>query len=207
MTDPDLHGAQGGAWFGFVRAPAAFWALLALPAMPLVHELFFGNVHRLLMPSGEYAARFLIATLLVSPLSLAFPQVMALRWLMKRRRALGVASFCYAALHTLAYLVDEGSLPALVAALSDTAIWTGWLAFLILVALAAISNDWALRRLGRQWKRLQRLAYGAAALAFVHWVTLQDHFTPALVHFAPLAALSLWRVGRAWDWWGSSRGF
>ncbi len=202
MTEPHRFGAPRAALSRLLNAQLTFWVVLALPAVPLLHQLLFGNIHRLLAPSGLYAVRFLIATLLIAPLALLFPGVALLRWLKKRRRALGVASFGYAALHTLAYVLDEGAAAAMLAALPDPAIWTGWLAFLILFALAAISNDAALRRLGPWWKPVQRLAYLAAVLVAVHWVSLQYHFGPMLVHFLALAVLSLWRLGRWRKWWG-----
>jgi sulfoxide reductase heme-binding subunit YedZ len=182
-------------------AKPTFWLLLALPALPMVAEFFGGNVHRLYYPSGVMAVRLVVAALLLTPLSLLFPQSTALRWLIRRRRAIGVAGFGYAALHTLAYVVDEGSVAAMVTALPDPAIWSGWLAFVILLVLAATSNDASVRRLGRRWKSLQRLAYGAAGAAVLHWITLQYHFAPALWHVMPLVLLSLWRLGRWQGWW------
>lgn len=44
----------------------------------------------------------------------------------------------------------------------------GVAATLILVALVAISNDRALRRLGKRWKTLQRANYVLGGLAFAH---------------------------------------
>lgn len=44
----------------------------------------------------------------------------------------------------------------------------GLVATLILVLLLSISNDWALRRLGRRWKSLQRSAYALGVLSVIH---------------------------------------
>jgi sulfoxide reductase heme-binding subunit YedZ len=41
-------------------------------------------------------------------------------------------------------------------------------AFIILVALAATSFRWAMRRLGKNWKRLHRLIYLGALLVVLH---------------------------------------
>lgn len=52
--------------------------------------------------------------------------------------------------------------------------WPGLGATLILVVLLVISNDVALRRLGRQrWKALQRWSYAGALLTLVHGVVFQ----------------------------------
>jgi sulfoxide reductase heme-binding subunit YedZ len=43
----------------------------------------------------------------------------------------------------------------------------------LLIPLAATSNDWSLRRLGAaRWRRLHRLAYPAAILAAIHFLWL-----------------------------------
>lgn len=118
------------------------------------------------------------------------------RWLVKNRRYFGVAAFGYAALHTVVYVVDEGTLARILGEVTDFYIWTGWLAFLVFIPLAATSNDWALRKLGTAWKPLQRWTYAAAVLTLLHWASLHNWggWTGAAVHFAPLAALSVYRI-------------
>ena len=83
-----------------------------------------------------------------------------------------MAAFGYAALHTLAYLINAGSLNAAFAEVTRTAIWIGWVAFLLFVPLALTSNTASVRALGRRWKWLQRLIYLAAMLTAAHWYFL-----------------------------------
>lgn len=52
--------------------------------------------------------------------------------------------------------------------------WTGAAATLVLVVLVAISNDRAVRRLGRRWKQVQRANYVLAPLAFLHTAVFWD---------------------------------
>lgn len=184
-----------------LNAPYFFWGLLALPALPMMLELTSGDpraMHRLLHPTGEFAARFMIIAMMVTPLMMLLKGWRGPRWLMKRRRYLGVAAFAYAAVHAVLYLIDEGMVAVSGAELAKTYIWTGWLAFLIFVPLAVTSTDGWVRRLGPKWKTLQRAVYGAAVLTLVHWAALHDWggVMPALVHFAPLAALETYRVFR-----------
>jgi sulfoxide reductase heme-binding subunit YedZ len=150
----------------------------------------------LLHPSGEWSARLLILALSLTPLVQLFPQARIVRWLVRRRRALGVAAFGYAALHLLFYVLEMGTLRDMLAELSALGIWTGWVALLLLLPLALTSNDWALRSLKSGWKRLQRLAYPAALLTLVHWAFVHDNLTAALLNFAPLALLQAWRIAR-----------
>ncbi|MCR8724724.1 sulfite oxidase heme-binding subunit YedZ [Frigidibacter sp. ROC022] len=182
--------------------PYAFWLLLALPAIPMLMGLTSGDpeaLHGLLHPTGEFAARFMIVAMMITPLTMLLKGWRGPRWLMKRRRYLGVAAFGYAALHTLLYLVDTGTVAFTAGELSTLYIWTGWLAFLIFVPLAVTSTDGWMRRLGPRWKTLQRFVYGAAVLTLIHWAALHDWggTGAALVHFGPLAALEAWRIGRA----------
>jgi methionine sulfoxide reductase heme-binding subunit len=171
-----------------------FWALLAIPAVPMIMELLNGSYRHLLHESGEFAARFTIFAMVLTPLVMLFPKTRALRWLMKRRRYIGVAAFGYAALHTLAYTLKEGTLARIIAELPQPGIWLGWVAMLLFVPLAVTSNDTSLRALGATWKTIQRLVYPAAILTVAHWYFLEYQIGPALVHFGPLAALEIYRI-------------
>lgn len=177
-----------------------FWSLLSLPAIPMIADLASGDpraVHSLLHPTGEFAARFLILTLMITPLTMLLRGWRGPRWLRKRRRYLGVAAFGYATAHTALYLVDEGTAAFAANEMFRLSIWTGWIAFLVFVPLAMTSTDRSVRRLGTRWKTLHRAVYAAAVLSLVHWAALHDwgSIGPALVHFVPLAALEAYRVG------------
>jgi methionine sulfoxide reductase heme-binding subunit len=65
----------------------------------------------------------------------------------------------------------------------------------LLVPLAVTSTDRWMRRLGRRWQRLHRLAYVAAALAVWHffWQVKADLREP-LLYAAILAALLAYRA-------------
>lgn len=173
-----------------------FCALLALPALPMLAGLLAGTAryYALLPPAGEFAARFLVLALMVTPLRLLFPRQGWTLWLQRRRRYLGVAAFAYAVAHTIFYVLDRNALPQILVEVFKLPYWTGWLALLIFVPLAATSNDWSTRQLGRAWKSLQRLAYPAAVLTLVHWLLITREPGAAVVHFAPLALLEAWRL-------------
>ena len=174
------------------------WALLAAPSVPMMIGLWTGGTQPdvLLHPTGEFAARFMIIALALTPLRLMFPKVRWLAWLFRRRRALGVAAFGYATLHTVLYLVDMETLRSVLAEFWALGIWTGWAAFAIFLPLAATSNEFSTRRLAKSWKLLHRTVYGAAALTLIHWIFVQNNLGPALVHFIPLAALEVYRVAK-----------
>jgi sulfoxide reductase heme-binding subunit YedZ len=177
-----------------------FWVLLALPGVLLVvsfltrpEDVFPGDY---LHPSGEYSARLIILALVLTPLSQLLPGSRIVRWLLRHRRAIGVAAFGYALLHLAFYVLDMEGAANMMAELGAPAIWTGWLAFLLMLIPALVSNDRAMRVMKAGWKRVQRLAYPAAALTLVHWALIHDGLVPALANFAPLIVLQLIRLNR-----------
>lgn len=190
-----------------LNSRAFIWGLLALPSIPMMLALANGAVSEdgrpatefLLHPTGEFAARFMIISMLISPFRLMFPKNAFWYWMLRRRRYFGVAAFLYAALHTVLYLVDMGSWQSILDEFWALGIWTGWLAFFVFVPMAATSNDASVRRLGRYWKPLQRFGYLAAVATLLHWMFVHNEFGPALVHFVPLALLEGYRVYRFYN--------
>lgn len=181
--------------------PYWLWAVLALPALGMI-DPFFGEETRALRGvihgSGEFAARFMIISMMATPLLLLTKGSGFARWLKKNRRYFGVAAFAYAAVHTLAYVMAEGTLARVLNEATEFDMLMGWLAFAVFIPLAATSMDYAVRKMGLWWKPLQRWTYAAAVLTLLHWAALHNwgSWPPAAVHFAPLAALTVYRL-----WW------
>lgn len=182
-----------------LNRPFAFWLLLALPALPMLVGHAMGRVEAgdLLHPSGETSARLMIVAMMLGPLMAVIGPRQWVRWLVARRRYLGVAAFAYAVLHLLYYIIDMETTADMLAELGATGIWTGWVALVLLLPLALTSNDAAMRTLKAGWKRVQRLIYPAALLVLLHWVFVHNNATAALVHFVPLAVLHLVRLLRS----------
>lgn len=172
------------------------WIALAIPAALMIYDVASGRVLAmdLLHPSGEMAVRLVILALLPGPLADFFPGNRFLLFWLSIRRNLGVAGFAYALLHLAIYIVDMRLLSAIVDELGLPPIWTGWLALLVMIPPAAISFDAAMRSLGKRWKQVQKLLYVALALSLVHWLLLDWHWQPALVHLFPLIVAWLLRA-------------
>lgn len=157
------------------RVPVwALWLGGLIPLGLLVWDIFTGGLgvepirdieHRL----GRTALYFLVASLAVTPI-LWLSRVNLLRF----RRALGLLCFTYAGLHLLAWIsMDMGFLWAQMArdVVKRPYLLFGMAALLMLLALAATSNDWSIRRLGgHAWRRLHRFVYLAAPLVALHWI-------------------------------------
>jgi sulfoxide reductase heme-binding subunit YedZ len=89
----------------------------------------------------------------------------------KLRRALGLYAFMYAAIHFALFIgVDFGFQFDLIwrEFLEKRYLWVGLPAFMILVALAATSFRWTMRRMGKNWKRLHKLIYFVGLLVVLH---------------------------------------
>lgn len=187
---------------GYKPSTLILWSVLSLPALTMIAPLFGDDpqaFHRLLHPTGEFAARFMIIGMMASGFLLLFKGQSWPRWLVHHRRDIEVAAFIYAALHSVIYVIDRSTLDRIVAALHHIDIWTGWLAMALFVPLAITSNNAAQRWLHVGWKTLQRAAYPAAILVLIHWAALHNwgSWAPAAVHFGPL--LTLWAY-RLWYW-------
>ena len=117
---------------------------------------------------GDWALRFLLITLAISPAQriLNYPRIIL------ARRTLGVASAVYAVLHLSLYVLDQHFDLFKVASEIVLRVYLliGAVALTGLIALASTSTDAAISRLGPQrWNRLHRFVYGIAVLATVHF--------------------------------------
>ena len=124
-------------------------------------------ITELLHRTGDWAIRFLLLSLCVSPLR------RILQWptLINVRRMLGLAAFAYALAHLLLYSLDQKfRLGFIVSEIVLRFYLTiGFVALLGLSALAATSTDAMIRRLGGNWNRLHSIVYPIALLATLHF--------------------------------------
>ena len=148
----------------------------------------------LVLLQGEWAIRFLLLTLLVTPVR----RLTGWRQAQKIRRMLGLFTFAYASIHLLAYLfllleLDFGNLGADI--LKRPYITIGFTAYLLLVPLALTSNSFAIRLLRNRWALLHRLVYGVAILVVVHvtWLA-KSSYSEAIAYGVIVTVLLLSRV-------------
>ena len=189
-------------FFALLNNRYLLWLVLAVPGVNLVWPFITLGFLPLdfRTQSGEWAMRLLILALVLTPLQRMFRRSRIVHWLMRRRRYFGVASFFYAALHVGFYvweLVDAWGnawLARVLFAATNLFAFSGWLAFVLYLPLALTSNDFLQRRMGRWWKRLQRVTYFTALAAAIHWLMLAN--TPATwVQLGLLVVLALIRLG------------
>ena len=149
-----------------VAVGVGIW-LLVIPAF--TGDLGANPVEMLLHRSGEIAIWTLGAVLSLSPLRIVFPRSRFINALNRHRRTVGVSACVYGLSHFAFHLLYEGDAQAVARSFSKPFIWFGLVGLSILVILAATSNNFSIRKLGgKNWKRLHRLAYAAAALLIYH---------------------------------------
>ena len=133
------------------------------------NDLGVNPAETLQLETGEWALKFLIITLAVTPVR----RLTGWNRVIQFRRMLGLFAFFYACLHFLTYIVLDkyfafGEMMADV--LKRPFITAGFVAFVAMVPLAITSTKGWIRRLGRRWQVLHRLIYVSGAAAAVHFV-------------------------------------
>ncbi|MBN7795664.1 sulfoxide reductase heme-binding subunit YedZ [Parahaliea mediterranea] len=159
----------------------------------------------LMLQTGEWSLRFLVLTLLVSPLR----QWTGWALVMRMRRMIGLYAFFYACIHlaSFGHFYIGWSATILAEELVERPYVTvGFVAWLLLLPLAVTSTRGWQRRLRRHWQRLHRLIYPAAVLACLHllWQARSD-IGEALVYIVMVGALLAWRWRRSRLWHARSR--
>ena len=153
------------------------------PFAKLLFDYFANNltinpIQYLEQQTGLAAVTLLVLSLTTTPLRTVFNW----RQPSKHRRALGLYAFFYAFVHvTIFTAIDYGFNLNLLfeATFEKRYTLVGSIAFFLLLALAATSFKWSMRKLGKNWKRLHKLIYLIAPLVIVHfaWSIKGDIFT------------------------------
>ena len=148
-----------------------------LALVPLAALVFFVLTGRtsanpaedILLTTGIWALRFLLATLTITPLR----RLTGWNRLIQYRRMLGLFAFFYATVHLASYIAFDRFF-AFDEILSDIAkrpfITAGMAAFTLMAPLAVTSTKGWIRRLGRRWQSLHRIIYLCAIAACLHFV-------------------------------------
>jgi sulfoxide reductase heme-binding subunit YedZ len=181
-------------------------AVFVLCLMPLLWLLVLGlegqlganPIERIIRYLGDWALRFLLIALAVTPLRL----VTGWLWVARLRRMLGLFAFTYVVLHMLAYVgLDQ--------IFDFAAIWKdilkriyitlGMAALAMLIPLAVTSTDGMVRRMGgRAWRLLHRLVYPAGVAGVIHYfLMIKAGYTQPMIYAAILAALFAVRLARS----------
>jgi sulfoxide reductase heme-binding subunit YedZ len=151
--------------------------MMTIDSVPLANNLGF-------LALGTY-----ILTLCPTTLRIVFPQTKQTdipKWLLKHRRIIGIVSFFLALGHGYILIqkrdFDFGD---------PKTYWIyiqGVSMFIIFTLLAVTSNDWSVKRLKKNWKRLHSLTYLSIFLLAWHiWDKMLNHWT----YITPISLISI----------------
>jgi sulfoxide reductase heme-binding subunit YedZ len=177
----------------------AVWALALVPLGLLILQVATNNlgpdpVKTLERDLGDWGIKFLILCLAVTPL-----RRFAGLNLIKFRRALGLITFTYVALHLMVWVsLDLAFRWAEIGndLIKRPYIIVGMLGFILMIPLAVTSSNAAIRRLGGlNWRRLHKVTYAVAVLGALHFVMISKvWWGDALLHAAILLLLLVLRL-------------
>ena len=158
--------------------------LLLLPAIHLgwgmLQDTLGANpLEAIIRGLGDWALRFLLLTLALSPLR----RLTGWGQILRLRRMLGLYAYFYALLHLLSYLWFDQFFDWIEIGydiIERPFITIGMVSMLLLTPLAITSTNAMMRRLGKHWKRLHQLIYLIAILATIHffWMVKLDISEP-----------------------------
>ena len=169
-------------------------AAAAIPAALLLWDAVRGGlganpIETITHTTGEWALRLLLLSLAVTPLR----RLSGVHSIARLRRTLGLCAFAYAAAHFVTWLALDRVFEwgAIVEDIFERPyIAAGFTAFVLLLPLVVTSTRAMVRRLGRRWVQLHRLAYVSAGLAVLHYLWLvKADLVPPLAHAAVLMLL------------------
>ena len=179
--------------FGICLLPL-MWLSYAL----LTDQLGANPIEAITRETGVWALRFIIVTLLISPLRKLTGRNEFIRF----RRMLGLFAFFYASVHMLLYLgldqffdVQEIWLDIV----KRPFITIGFISFILLIPLTITSTDKMIKRLGgRRWKKLHYLIYLIVVLSCLHFYMLvkQDKTEPLIYLLIVLLLLGFRVLGQ-----------
>ena len=178
---------------------------LLTPGLVTLFRFIFGlyaaqPVREVIFAFGLWTIRFLMLALAITPARFIFklPELLAVR------RMIGVAAFCYIAIHFTFFMADKMFDLGVVATeiVSRIYLAIGAAAILLLLALAVTSADGMVKKLGgKNWQMLHRLVYVAATLGLIHYF-MQAKL--AVGEPTVVAGIFLWLMGFRIVMWTAS---
>ena len=149
---------------------------------------------------GIWGLRFIVTVLMISPLR----SITGFTWITQFRRMIGLYAFFYVLMHFLVWLLLEQNL-LMAAIIEDIAtrpfITIGFIALLILVALASTSTMNIRKKMGNNWVRLHSSIYLASILGVWHfWWQVKKDITEPLIYAIIISILLLYRLRKKYTY-------
>tara|TARA_B100000579_G_scaffold29839_1_gene20915 strand:- start:230 stop:829 length:600 start_codon:yes stop_codon:yes gene_type:complete len=180
--------------------PAVF-LLCLMPLLLIIGDLFeitgtlgANPIENMQDRFGIWGLRFIVTVLMVSPLRF----ITGFTWIAQFRRMIGLYAFFYVLMHFLVWLLLEQNL-LMSAIIEDIAtrpfITIGFIALLMLVALASTSTMNIRKKMGNNWVRLHSSIYLVSILGVWHfWWQVKKDITEPLIYAIIISILLLFRL-------------
>ena len=178
--------------------PAVFMACL-IPFIVITYQIFFNKlgaepVKEVTHHTGNWTLRFILISLAMTPLRNITNSLVWTRC----RRMFGLFAFFYASLHLLTYVGLDYRFnldPIFDDVLNKKYIFIGFAAWLLMIPLTITSNQWMVKILKQNWKKLHRLSYLIGIFAVLHfiWLSKTIFFEP-LIYLIILIILLVFRL-------------
>ncbi len=141
---------------------------------------------------GTWAIIILLVTLSLTPLR----QLTNISWPIQLRRMAGLFMFFYACLHFATYIwLDKTFEWAEITKdiIKHPWVLVGFSALILTIPLAVTSNNFMIRRLKQNWKKLHQLVYLIAIFGLLHfwWLVKKDYREPLLYTIILVLLLSV----------------
>ncbi len=158
---------------------SALTPLFAMYFLAYKDELSADPVQEIIHFTGIGAFNFLLLSLSISPVAKYFKQA----FLLKLRRLIGLYAFTYAMFHVFNFLAFDLQFAWTLffnELVKRPYILIGFMALLILWALAITSLSKVRRKMGKYWQLLHNFSYLAAILIAIHfyWSVKSELFSP-----------------------------
>ena len=186
--------------------PAVF-LLCLMPLLLIIGDLFeitgtlgANRIENMQDRFGIWGLRFIVIVLMISPLR----SITGFTWITQFRRMIGLYAFFYVLMHFLVWLLLEQSL-LMSAIIEDIAtrpfITIGFIALLILIALASTSTMNIRKKMGKSWVRLHSSIYLASILGVWHfWWQVKKDVTEPLIYAIIISILLLYRLRKKYTY-------
>ena len=186
--------------------PAVF-LLCLMPLLLIIGDLFeitgtlgANPIENMQDRFGIWGLRFIVTVLMISPLR----SITGFTWITQFRRMIGLYAFFYVLMHFLVWLLLEQSL-LMSAIIEDIAtrpfITIGFIALLILIALASTSTMNIRKKMGKSWVRLHSSIYLASILGVWHfWWQVKKDVTEPLIYAIIISILLLYRLRKKYTY-------
>ena len=186
--------------------PAVF-LLCLMPLLLIIGDLFeitgtlgANPIENMQDRFGIWGLRFIVTVLMISPLR----SITGFAWITQFRRMIGLYAFFYVLMHFLVWLLLEQNL-LMAAIIEDIAtrpfITIGFIALLILVALASTSTMNIRKKMGNNWVRLHSSIYLASILGVWHfWWQVKKDITEPLIYAIIISILLLYRLRKKYTY-------